>query len=37
MADINPAMAELMPLAAESLSGAPSAVDQLWGADENAA
>jgi FMN-dependent NADH-azoreductase len=37
MADVNPAMAELQPLAAESLSGALAAVDQLWTADENAA
>jgi FMN-dependent NADH-azoreductase len=37
MADVNPAMAELKPLAAESLSGALAAIDQLWIADENAA
>jgi FMN-dependent NADH-azoreductase len=37
MADVNPAMAELKPLAAESLSRALSAIDQLWTADENAA
>ncbi len=36
MADVNPAMAELRPLAAESLSGALSAIDELW-ADEYAA
>jgi FMN-dependent NADH-azoreductase len=37
MADVNPAMAELKPLAAESLSRAMAAIDQLWLADENAA
>jgi FMN-dependent NADH-azoreductase len=37
MADTNPAMAELKPLAAESLSRALSEIDQLWEADENAA
>jgi FMN-dependent NADH-azoreductase len=37
MADVNPAMAELKPLAAESLGRAMSAIDQLWDADENAA
>ena len=36
MADVNPAMAELRPLAAESLNRALSEVDQLW-ADEYAA
>ncbi len=36
MADVNPAMAELRPLAAESLSGALRAIDELW-ADEYAA
>jgi FMN-dependent NADH-azoreductase len=37
MADINPALADLKPLAAESLSRALAAIDQLWTADENAA
>ncbi len=37
MADGNPAMADLKPLAAESLSRALVAIDQLWTADENAA
>jgi FMN-dependent NADH-azoreductase len=37
MADVNPAMAELKPLAAESLSRALGAIDRLWTADENAA
>ena len=37
MADVNPAMADLKPLAAESLSRALSAIDRLWTADENAA
>jgi FMN-dependent NADH-azoreductase len=37
MADVNPAMAEVKPLAAESLSRALSAIDQLWTADEIAA
>ena len=37
MADVNPAMAGLKPLAAESLSRALAAIDQLWTADENAA
>jgi FMN-dependent NADH-azoreductase len=37
MADVNPAMAHLKPLAAESLSRAMAAIDQLWSADENAA
>ena len=37
MADVNPAMADLKPLAAESLSGALAAIDRLWTADENAA
>lgn len=36
MADVNPAMADLRPLAAESLSGALRAIDELW-ADEYAA
>lgn len=37
MADVNPAMAELKPLAAESLRSALSVIDQLWAADANAA
>jgi FMN-dependent NADH-azoreductase len=37
MADTNPAMAELKPLAAESLGRALSQIDELWEADENAA
>ena len=37
MADLNPAMADLKPLAAESLRRALVAIDQLWTADENAA
>ena len=37
MADLNPAMADLKPLAAESLSQALVAIDRLWTADENAA
>jgi FMN-dependent NADH-azoreductase len=37
MADVNPAMTELRPLAAESLSRALNTIDQLWVADENAA
>jgi len=37
MAEVNPAMAELRPLAADSLSRASAAIDQLWTADENAA
>jgi FMN-dependent NADH-azoreductase len=37
MADVNPAMAELKPLAAESLRRALAAIDELWTADENAA
>ncbi|MDT5185681.1 MAG: FMN-dependent NADH-azoreductase [Mycobacterium sp.] len=37
MADANPAMADLKPLAADSLSRALVAIDQLWTADENAA
>ena len=30
MADVNPAMADLRPLAAESLSGALAEIDELW-------
>jgi FMN-dependent NADH-azoreductase len=37
MADVNPAMADLKPVAAESLSRALVAIDRLWTADENAA
>jgi FMN-dependent NADH-azoreductase len=37
MAAVNPAMAELKPLADESLSHALAAIDRLWTADENAA
>ena len=37
MADGNPAMADLKPLAADSVSRALVAIDQLWTADENAA
>lgn len=37
MAQVNPAMAELKSLAAESLNGALGAIDGLWDADENAA
>ena len=37
MADVNPAMAALKPLAAESLSRAFGEIDALWGAGENAA
>jgi FMN-dependent NADH-azoreductase len=37
MADVNAAMADLKPLAAESLSQALVAIDRLWTADENAA
>jgi len=37
MAESNPAMAELKPLAAESLADGRAAIDRLWGAGENAA
>jgi len=37
MADVNPAMAELKPLAAESLSRALSEIENLWAASESAA
>ena len=37
MADVNPAMADLKPLADESLSRALADIDRLWTADENAA
>jgi FMN-dependent NADH-azoreductase len=37
MADANPAMADLKPLAVESLRRALAAIDRLWTADENAA
>jgi FMN-dependent NADH-azoreductase len=32
LADVNPAMAELKPLAAESLAAAETAIDEQWGA-----
>ena len=37
LAEVNPAMAELKPLAAESLSRALAEVENLWAAGENAA
>lgn len=37
MADVNPALAELKPLAARSLSEAYAAIENLWAAGENAA
>jgi FMN-dependent NADH-azoreductase len=37
MANMNPAMADLKPLAADSLARALAAIDRLWAADENAA
>ena len=37
MAEVNPALAELKPMAAESLTRALNAIDLLWVADENAA
>ncbi len=37
MADVNPAMADLKPLAADSLSRALADIDRLWTAGENAA
>ena len=37
LADMDPAMADLKPLAAESLARALAAIDQLWTADQNAA
>lgn len=37
LANVNPAMAELKPLAAESLAKAHAAIDGLWQADRNAA
>jgi FMN-dependent NADH-azoreductase len=37
MANVNPAMAELKPLADESLSRAFAAIDALWEVGENAA
>jgi FMN-dependent NADH-azoreductase len=36
-ADVNPAMAALKPLAAESLAAAERAIDDLWCADALAA
>jgi FMN-dependent NADH-azoreductase len=37
LADIVPAMADLKPMAAESLAQALATIDQLWTADQNAA
>jgi len=37
MAAVNPAMAGLKPLAAESLTGALAEIDRLWAVGENAA
>ena len=37
LADIDPAMADLKPMAAESLARALATIDQLWTADQNAA
>ena len=37
MADVNPAMADLKPLADESLRRAMSDIDRLWSADKHAA
>ena len=37
MAEVNPAMADLKPLAAASLTRALAEIDRLWAADENAA
>lgn len=37
MAEVNPAMADLKPLAAASLTRAVAEIDRLWAADENAA
>ncbi|MGE0218367.1 FMN-dependent NADH-azoreductase [Mycolicibacterium sp.] len=37
MADINPALAEFKPLAAQSLADAQDEIDQLWEVGENAA
>jgi FMN-dependent NADH-azoreductase len=37
LAEMDPAMADLKPLAAESLARALAAIDQLWTADQNAA
>jgi FMN-dependent NADH-azoreductase len=37
MAAVNPAMAGLKPLAAESLGRALAEIDRLWAAGENAA
>jgi FMN-dependent NADH-azoreductase len=37
MAEVNPAMAELKPLAAQSLNQAYGAIDELWTAEENVA
>jgi FMN-dependent NADH-azoreductase len=37
MAEVNPAMAELKPLAADSMNGALADVEKLWAASESAA
>ena len=37
MADANPAMADLKPLAAQSLADGQAAIDRLWAVGENAA
>ncbi|MGY4647646.1 FMN-dependent NADH-azoreductase [Mycobacterium sp. URHB0021] len=37
LAELDPAMADLRPLAAESLARALEAIDQLWATEENAA
>jgi FMN-dependent NADH-azoreductase len=37
LADVNPAMAALRPLAAESLAAAERAIDELWPAAQVAA
>jgi FMN-dependent NADH-azoreductase len=37
MADVTPAMAELKPLAAESLAAAEEAIDAIWDAEAVAA
>lgn len=37
MAETNPAMAELRPLAAQSLADGQAAIDRLWSADANVA
>jgi FMN-dependent NADH-azoreductase len=37
MAEANPAMAELKPLAAQSLADGQAAIDRLWDAEATAA